>query len=209
MGVVSAQKLANATNQSFFIPPGKVVNIHQHRQHCGSRPFSGRTGWCPRTRQGLCGHCRVSFIEDHLRQNGILQPAETEGSQGAPPAADGDLILTQQVQEDKLQGGPAQTLGAASTAEARAQPGCTLGAPFPSVTPPSPVAPPWPSDSELHLLLAVVSPSPSLGHRGELGLHERPFPLHSSLGVLTAACTHGSFLGTPHTEYGALWWSQV
>ena len=209
MGVVSAQKLANATNQSFFIPPGKVVNIHQHRQHCSSRPFSGRTGWCPRTRQGLCGHCRVSFIEDHLRQNGILQPAETEGSQGAPPAADGDLILTQQVQEDKLQGGPAQTLGAASTAEARAQPGCTLGAPFPSVTPPSPVAPPWPSDSELHLLLAVVSPSPSLGHRGELGLHERPFPLHSSLGVLTAACTHGSFLGTPHTEYGALWWSQV
>ena len=77
----------------------------------------------------------MSFLEDHLRQNRLLQPAETEGGQGAPPAADGDLILTQQVQEDKLQGGPAQTLGAGSTAEARAQPGCTLGAPFPSITP--------------------------------------------------------------------------
>lgn len=68
-----------------------------------------------------------------------------------PPAADGGLILTQQVQEDKLQGGPAQTLGAASTAEARAQPGCPLGAPFPSVIPSQPVAPPWPSDSEFTL----------------------------------------------------------
>lgn len=140
MGVVSAQKLANATNQSFFIPPGKVVNIHQHRQHCGSRPFSGRTGWCPRSWQGLCGHFRVSFTEDHLRQNGILQPAETEGSQGAPPAADGDLILTQQVQEDKLQGGPAQTLGA----DAQQRPGPSLGVPWVPLSPPSPLPHLWP-----------------------------------------------------------------
>lgn len=97
--------------------------------------------------------------------------------------------------------GPAQTLGAASTAEARAQPGCPLGCPFP-LCHPSPTL--WPHPGPLTQITLAAGRGLTFSFtrtQRELGLHEHPFPFHSSLGFSTAACTHWLLPGEHRTEY--------
>lgn len=50
--------------------------------------------------------------ENHLGEDRLLQPAEAERCQSAPPAAVRDLVLRQQIQEgDRLQVVPARARG--------------------------------------------------------------------------------------------------
>lgn len=96
----SAQTLANATDWGFY-----PLSLDAR---WGSSPHAGAAAAAAASRRGRGGvpaqAAPVPLPENHLGEDRLLQPAEAERRQSAPPAAVGDLVLRQQTQEgDRLQ----------------------------------------------------------------------------------------------------------